>query len=296
MADNYLENRYDEVFGKGAARKQAPRHSTPSLNTLLVRNRTVRRFRQDFIVTSAQLRTIVEVNAKVASAFNRQALRFRIVVEDNADVYGAVGSGAVGASCVESLREILFREPMRPESARAFIIVYATVPEDRYIDIDLGISLQSMALKATEMGLNCLIKGNIDKEKLRALFPVSGGAHRSDAVPDDPAAMYGVTAAGSEGAPKSSATSEVVHPYLEPLAVLCVGKAAESVFLKPVSAASGLFSAPASKASAESQDSTADPVSSAVSTSAALPGPDLTPYTKDGVHYVPKLQFEELII
>ena len=292
MADNYLENRYDEVFGKGAARKQAPRHSTPSLNTLLVRNRTVRRFRQDFIVTSAQLRTIVEVNAKVASAFNRQALRFRIVVEDNADVYGAVGSGAVGASCVESLREILFREPMRPESARAFIIVYATVPEDRYIDIDLGISLQSMALKATEMGLNCLIKGNIDKEKLRALFPVSGGAHRSDAVPDDPAAGFDVA---TDASPDVAKLSEG-NPYLEPLAVLCVGKAAESVFLKPVSAASGLFSAPASKASAESQDSTADPVSSAVSTSAALPGPDLTPYTKDGVHYVPKLQFEELII
>ena len=287
MADNYLENRYDEVFGKGAARKQAPPHSTPSLNTLLVRNRTVRRFRQDFIVTSAQLRTIVEVNAKVASAFNRQALRFRIVVEDNADVYGAVGSGAVGASCVESLREILFREPMRPESARAFIIVYATVPEDRYIDIDLGISLQSMALKATEMGLNCLIKGNIDKEKLRALFPVSGGAHRSDAVPDDPAAGFDVA---TDASPDVAKLSEG-NPYLEPLAVLCVGKAAESVFLKPVSAASGLFSAPAS-----SQDSTADPVSSAVSTSAALPGPDLTPYTKDGVHYVPKLQFEELII
>ena len=247
MADNYLEKRYEEVFGAGAARRTVARHNTPSLNTLLVRNRTIRRYRQDFVVTADQLRIIVEVNAKVASAFNRQALRFRIVTEDNADVHGALASGssciwagrtrlaaeadsdgdAGHLSKVEALRKILFREQMRPESARAFIIVYTSVPEDRYIDIDLGISLQSMALKATELGLNCLIKGNIDREKLRELF--------SGLVPE-------------------SGT-------LEPLAVLCIGKAAESVFLKP---------------STSSQD--------------------LTPYTKDGVHYVPKLQTDDLII
>ncbi len=294
MADNYLERRYEEVFGQGAARKSAPRHGTPSLNTLLVRNRTVRRFRQDFTVTADQLSAIVGVNAKVASAFNRQALRFRIVAEVNADVHVSAGSGSVreaaGDSCVDVLRGILFREQMRPESARAFIIVYTTVPEDRLIDIDLGISLQSMALKATELGLNCLIKGNIDKEKLRVMFSAGGDAHGADAVPDDSAAGYGVTSAGSEGAPKSSATSEVVHPYLDPLAVLCIGKAAESVFLKPVSASTeaGLDSASvAESGSKQEMEPHAGPGNLS---------PDLTPYTKDGVHYVPKLQPEDLIL
>lgn len=207
MADNYLEKRYEEVFGAGAAKKGPVRHGTPSLNTLLVKNRTVRRYKQDAHVTAEQLRSIVEVNTKIASAMNRQALRYRLVVGDD----------------VAPLREILFREPARSESAAAFIVVYTAIPEDRYIDIDLGISLQSMALKATELGLNCLIKGNIDRGLIRNLF-------------------------------KDEAN--------EPLAVLCIGKAAESVFLKP----------------AEGDT------------------PDLTPYTKDGVHYVPKLRLDDILI
>ncbi len=213
MADNYLEKRYEEVFGSGA-RKVTVKHSTPSLNTLLVKNRSIRRYRQDFTVTEEQLRTIVEVNVKLGSAMNRQALRFRIVADD--------AEGEVNA-----LRDILFREPARSESARAYIIVYSTIPEERYIDIDLGISLQSMALKAAELGLNCLIKGNIDKDGLSSLFGTGDG--------------------------------------LEPVAVLCVGKAAESVFLKPVSA-----------------DSSGEP--------------DLKPYTKEGVHYVPKLQMDSILL
>lgn len=221
MADNYLEKRYEEVFGSGA-RKVTVKHSTPSLNTLLVKNRSIRRYRQDFTVTEEQLRTIVEVNVKLGSAMNRQALRFRIVADDAAGEVNAASTDKVNA-----LRDILFREPARPESARAYIIVYSAIPEERYIDIDLGISLQSMALKAAELGLNCLIKGNIDKDGLSSLFGTGDG--------------------------------------LEPVAVLCVGKAAESVFLKPVPAG------------------TSDE-------------PDLKPYTKEGVHYVPKLQMDTILL
>ena len=221
MADNYLEKRYEEVFGSGA-RKVTVKHSTPSLNTLLVKNRSIRRYRQDFTVTEEQLRTIVEVNVKLGSAMNRQALRFRIVADDADREVNAASTDKVNV-----LRNILFREPARSESARAYIIVYSAIPEERYIDIDLGISLQSMALKAAELGLNCLIKGNIDKDGLSSLFGTGDG--------------------------------------LEPVAVLCVGKAAESIFLKPVPA--------------DSSDE-----------------PDLKPYTKEGVHYVPKLQMDTILL
>ena len=139
---------------------------------------------------------------------NRQALRFHIVND---------------LESVGLLKKALFREDIRSEAATAYIIVYSSIPEDRYIDIDLGISLQSMALKATELGLGCLIKGNIDRDKLRVLF------------------------------------SEFSN--MEPLAVLCIGKSSESVFLKPVG-----------------NDS------------------ELSPYSKEGVHYVPKLQPNDLII
>lgn len=217
MADNYLESRYEEVFGSGA-RKSVIKRTNPSLNTLLVKNRTIRRFRQDIDINSEQLHTIVNVNSSLASAMNRQLLRFRPVDSSDMDK-------------VNALRQILFREPVREESARAFIIVYSILPEERYID--LGISLQSMALKAVELGLNCLIKGNLDRDSLRAFF-------RED---------------------DERILAENGYEVLEPVAVLCVGKSAESVFLKPSTAAE-----------------------------------DLTPYTKDGVHYVPKLQSETLTL
>lgn len=144
--------------------KSIIKRTNPSLNTLLVKNRTIRRFRQDIDINAEQLHTIVNVNSSLASAMNRQLLRFRPV--DSSDI-----------DKVNALRQILFREPVREESARAFIIVYSILPEERYIDIDLGISLQSMALKAVELGLNCLIKGNMDRDALRAFFKRGGRAY-----------------------------------------------------------------------------------------------------------------------
>lgn len=218
MADNYLEKRYEEVFlrGNGAGRP-ARRPAVPSLNTLLVKNRSIRRWRQDFAPPYGQLMTVVGVNAHVASAMNRQGLRFHIV------------TASVSPEKVEVLRAVLFREEMRPYAATSYIIVFSTVPGDKYTGMDLGISLQSMALKAVELGLNCLIKGNIDPDRLMSV-------------------LSGDLASGN-------------CPYMEPVAVLCLGKADESVFLKPVMA-----------------------------------GEDIAPYTKDGVRYVPKIRPEDLVI
>ncbi len=271
MADNYLETRYEEVFGAGAKSKNIVKRVNVSLNTLLVKNRSTRRYRQDVAVLPEQLKSIVEVNTKLASAMNRQALRFRLVTtamqtteptlysqsyqqknlesspsEQEISAAPSVSSTVTGSSNsvesitveakgeagypvyygAEQLRNILFREPMRPEAANAFIIVYSVIPEDRYVDIDLGISLQSMSLKAVEMGFNCLIKGNIDKSAI--------------------CSMFGDSESGMQ---------------LHPLAALCIGKSAESIYLKPT-----------------------DDVS------------NLEPYTKDSVHYVPKLELGRLLI
>lgn len=270
MADNYLEKRYEEVFGSGAARKGQQKHSTPSLNTLLVRNRSVRRYRQDFHVTMEQLRTIAEVNTRIASAMNRQALRFRLVTSGGAAAPQAEGH----LSEADAIREILFREQVRPESAAAFIVVYTTIPEDRYIDIDLGISLQSMALKATELGFNCLIKGNIDRDKLRTLL-----SERCPEIAADRPCRSGLTDNYAADGPSCGMCSSC----LEPLAVLCIGKAAESVFIKPVSL--------------EASVCATEPVSGPLPAGASVPAsPGLVPYTKDGVHYVPKLSLEDIVL
>ncbi|MBR1577476.1 MAG: nitroreductase family protein [Bacteroidales bacterium] len=186
MADNYLEKRYEEVFGRdGAGRKSAPHR--PSLDTLLLRNRSFRGYDKDYVVHRRQLDAMIAVNPKVASSINLQRLRFRPVVKGpEADAVGRhirMGRG---------LPELHL--PFPGTEPEAFIVVCSTVPENPGIDIDLGISLQSMLLKAVEMGLGGLIIRNFDREPVR----------------------------------------EALGLPFEPVAVLAVGKPAERIELVPV--------------------------------------------------------------
>jgi len=103
----------------------------------------------------------------------------------------------------------------------AFLVVCSTVPEDRVVDMDLGFAAQSILLKATEMGLGGIFILNFRKE----------------------------------------AVKEALGLPMEPLAVIAIGKPAESVFLLP-----------------------------------AGTGTPLSYYRKEGVHYVPKLGPDTLLI
>lgn len=210
MADNYLENKFEQMR---SGRKVVIRRNYPSLDTLLHRNRSIRGYDHGHTVSRADLEKIVEVNTLVASARNRQTLRFRPVTEEEAPkVAGLLHFGSASPG------EPLPKPGLEPQS---FIVVCSTEEEDRYIDIDLGISLQSMGLKAAEAGLGCCIVCSFPAEELQS-------------------------ALGLE---------------LKPLAVLCVGKSAESVFLKPVDS-----------------------------------GEPLGYYRKEGVHYVPKLTAKNLLL
>nr|MDE6778221.1 nitroreductase family protein [Alistipes sp.] len=100
-------------------------------------------------------------------------------------------------------------------------VVCSTVPEDRDIDIDLGISAQSMLLQAVEMGLSGICIGAFDREAVTA-------------------------ALGLE---------------YRPLLIVAVGRSAEKIEL----------------VDRESPDR-------------------LAYYRKDGVHCVPKLRLDDLII
>ncbi|MBQ9192564.1 MAG: nitroreductase family protein [Bacteroidales bacterium] len=105
---------------------------------------------------------------------------------------------------------------------RAFIVVCSVVAEDRAADIDLGFAGQSILLKATEMGLGGIFILNFRKAAVR----------------------------------------ESLGLHLDPIAIIAIGKPAESIYLLPV----------------EGEN------------------PDLRYYRKDGVHFVPKLTLGTLLI
>ena len=187
MADNYLEKRYEEVFGSGAGRKPVVKRVGQPLDTLLLRNRSHRAYKKEVAVTREQLLRIIGVNTKLPSARNQQVLRFRPVTEDS-EVEAVLQHIRLGAALPE------LHLPPEGQEPRAFIVVCSTVPEGRYVDIDLGISIQSMLLKAVEMGLNgiCICAFN-------------------------PAAI-----------------TEALHLAHAPLAIVAIGRGAERIRLVPI--------------------------------------------------------------
>lgn len=184
MADNYLEKRYEEVFGSGHTKVKRIGHT---LDELLLKNRSQRGYLKDYVVRREELERIVGVCSKIPSARNQQVLRFRLVTRDTgADK--VLQNIKLGAALPE------LHLPLPGTEPEAFIVVMSTAPESKMVDIDLGIALQSMMLKAVEMGLNALVIGAFNK---------------------------------------SNVTKELVLPY-EPLMILAIGKGIEKIELTPI--------------------------------------------------------------
>ena len=155
MADNYLEKRMEQYRSNQAvssAKKEG-------LSSLLVKNRSTRGYDASYMVRPDQLRRIVGVNNKVASARNRQSLRFRLVTADEAcKLLPFIRMGA-------GLKELGL--PLPGTEPNAFIVVCSTIEPRNSTYVDLGISAQSMLLQAVEMGLNGVCLMSFDKVKIK---------------------------------------------------------------------------------------------------------------------------------
>lgn len=156
MADNYLEKRYEETLGSAKPRVKRIGHT---VDELLRRSRSHRGFNKNYAVSRSELERIAGVCSKLPSGCNQQVLRFRLV------------TGESGASLVLPLIKLgaalpELHLPLPGTEPEAFIVCCSTAKESKLVDIDLGIALQSMALKAVEMGLNTLMIGAFNREKL----------------------------------------------------------------------------------------------------------------------------------
>ena len=120
-----------EEYLARSASGQASRRPLVTLSRLLLKNRSHRGYDPRFIVREDQLRRIIGVNTRIPSARNQQVLRFRPVLADEAP--GVLAEIRLGGALPE------LHLPLPGTGPNAFIIVCSTVPEDRYVDIDLGI-------------------------------------------------------------------------------------------------------------------------------------------------------------
>lgn len=160
MADNYLEKRYEETLGANKPKVKRVGHT---VDELLLKNRSVRGYKKVYAVSREELERIVGVCCKIPSARNQQVLRFKLVTKE---------SGADRVLPLIKLGGALpeLHLPFPGTEPEAFIVCCSTVAESPLVDVDLGIALQSMLLKAVEMGLNGLIIGAFNREKLREAF------------------------------------------------------------------------------------------------------------------------------
>ena len=212
MADNYLEKRYEEVFGN----KKTVKRVGQTLDSLLLKNRSCRGYDHSVKVGEDVLRKIVAVNTKIPSARNQQVLRFRLVTAE--DEVSAVNANIrLGGALPELHLPFPGTEPL------SFIIVCSSIEAEKYVYVDLGISLQSMLLKAVEIGLNgiiiCAFDGKAIADALHldsaplAVLAIGKSAERFRLVemPEDGSVKYYRDVDGVHCVPKRSLEEILLH-------------------------------------------------------------------------------------
>lgn len=160
MADNYLENKFDDYRQKKSAPSSKSGHS---LVSLLKKNRSYRGYNAAYPVSEAALEKIVAVNALLPSAKNQQALRFKLVTE-NTGADKVLENIKLGGMLPE------LHLPFPGTEPKAFIIICTTVPESKMLHVDIGIAAQSMLLRAVDLGYNGLIIGAFNAKKVEEEF------------------------------------------------------------------------------------------------------------------------------
>jgi nitroreductase len=161
MADDYIGKKMEEYIARKAASPVKQKRGT-SLSSLLLENRSHRAFARSFVVREDQLRRIVSVNSRVASARNRQTLRFRLVMGDEAK--SMLPLIKMGSAFKDVQLSQVGYEP------NAFIVVCSTIEPRQSTYVDLGISVQSMLLQAVEIGLNGVCIMSLDKQQVTELL------------------------------------------------------------------------------------------------------------------------------
>ncbi|HJX71199.1 MAG TPA: nitroreductase family protein [Bacteroidales bacterium] len=127
---------------------------------IILRNRSYRRFYEDFEITKEVLRKLIGYARLSASSGNIQGLKFYL-------------------SADRVKNEIIFRHlqwafylkdwngPEKGERPSAYIIILGDTDIHATVDIDVGIAAQSILLGATTMGLGGCMFGSVNRVGLR---------------------------------------------------------------------------------------------------------------------------------
>ena len=129
------------------------------IEELIRKNRSCRRFQEDFEITAETLRELIDLARLSASASNQQPLKYIISCDrdKNALIFPVLGWAGY-------LRD--WPGPSQGERPSAYIIILGDTTVSNTFDYDYGIAAQSILLGATEKGLGGCMIATINKDRL----------------------------------------------------------------------------------------------------------------------------------
>lgn len=140
------------------------------LTDLLIKNRSYRRFDASSKLSEATLRELIDATRFCPSAANRQLLKYRLVYE-----------ASETARVFECLKFAAYLQdwsgPAEGERPAAYIVVLGDETINKFSEVDAGIAMQTILLRATELGYGGCILASVQREKLREFLTLDERYH-----------------------------------------------------------------------------------------------------------------------
>ena len=140
------------------------------LTELLIKSRSYRRFDESIKISQEVLRDLIDATRYCPSAANRQPLKYRLVFEENetAQVFDCLKFAAYLSD---------WSGPAEGERPTAYVIVLGDETVSKFSEVDAGIAMQTILLRATELGFGGCILASVQREKLREVLALDERFH-----------------------------------------------------------------------------------------------------------------------
>lgn len=130
---------------------------------LLIKSRSYRRFDESVKIPQETLRDLVDATRYCPSAANRQPLKYRLVYEnaETAQVFKCLNFAAYLTD---------WSGPAEGERPTAYIVVLGDETISEFSEVDSGIAMQTILLRATELGFGGCILASVQRDKVRKIL------------------------------------------------------------------------------------------------------------------------------
>lgn len=135
------------------------------LKELVSKNRSYRRFQEDFKIERADLEELIDLARLTASAANKQPLKYYLSCDPETN--SAIFPNLAWAAYLPD-----WPGPSEGERPSAYIVMLGDTEISRAYHFDDGISAQTILLGATEKGLGGCMIASIQREKLREVLRI----------------------------------------------------------------------------------------------------------------------------